>query len=155
MVLDLAEKEAENAAEMRELDKQENDLLEKLLLPNPTEIAEENDNLEEGEEDEDQVVAIDTEKKVNIQEKKRAWQDDDDLDESKKLQNNRLKENFTKGFEEKVFKGEKYQERLDEVFVNSYKQPSWMKSKKQKIDRDGVESDGQARRVQNFCSGQT
>merc|ERR1711972_828088 len=108
--------------------------------PNSTEIAEENDNLEEGEEDEDQVVAIDTEKKVNIQEKKRAWQDDDDLDESKKLQNNRLKENFTKGFEEKVFKGEEYQQRLDEVFVNSYKQPSWLSAKKQKIKKNDNES---------------
>merc|ERR1712156_911248 len=85
IMVDLAEAEADNAAEMRELDKQENDLLEKLLLPNSTEISnqvdtEENDDNSEIEQ-EDQVQDIEKQ----AQEKKRAWQDEDDLDESKKL----------------------------------------------------------------------
>ena len=92
MVVDVDEadrREAEEAAERRELDKQENDLLEKLLLPTATKISyevstEDNPELElDGKlDDKDSVQEVSSSAAVE----KRAWRDENDLDETKKLQ---------------------------------------------------------------------
>lgn len=134
----------EAAEEKRELDQKESDLLEKLLLPaNLTKINKEVET-EDSEVDEKNDLENELENdvlEIEAQVQKRAWQDEDDLDETKKLQNNRLGKSFTKGHEEKVFKGEEYQQRLDEVFANSYKQPSWLSAKKQKLGDDSSEDE--------------
>ena len=102
----------EAAEEKRELDQKESDLLEKLLLPaNLTKINKEVET-EDSEVDEKNDLENELENdvlEIEAQVQKRAWQDEDDLDETKKLQNNRLGKSFTKGHEEKVFKGEEHE----------------------------------------------
>lgn len=122
------------SAEKKRLQEQEAQLLDKLLLPQ----VEEPEVLSLGEADQ---ASEGDETEELLAQPKRAWQDDDDQDEEKKLSNKRLGHTFRKGTSEKVLEGKEYQQRLDEVFANYYKQPSWLAPKKQKLDSDSDSDD--------------
>merc|ERR1712071_15185 len=123
--------------EATRLQKQEATLLDKLLLPS-TEPTTETPPLTDNSAPEtpDEITILDS---APLESK--VWHDDADAGEQKKISVNRLRNTLRKGLGEQVLEGEEYQARIDEVFLNANKQPSWLKRKHEEAS-GGSSDDG-------------